>query len=78
MHICITIKYFWLKVHFCLNSPTPLLCHGPNAPDESIPSCPIGFVVKLDLIRDELMDSGTWHWKYAVDGVHVKLNMVEL
>ncbi|XP_066364792.1 UTP--glucose-1-phosphate uridylyltransferase 3, chloroplastic-like isoform X1 [Miscanthus floridulus] len=37
-----------------------------------------GFVVKLDLIRDELMDSGTWHWKYAVDGVHVKLNMVEL
>lgn len=37
-----------------------------------------GFVVKLDLIRDELMDSGTWHWKYSVDGVHVKLNMVEL
>ncbi|CAD6344054.1 unnamed protein product [Miscanthus lutarioriparius] len=29
-----------------------------------------GFVVKLDLIRDDLMDSGTWHWKYAVDGVH--------
>ncbi|KAJ1263295.1 hypothetical protein BS78_09G172500 [Paspalum vaginatum] len=36
-----------------------------------------GFVVKLDPIREELMDSGTWHWKYTIDGVHVKLNMVE-
>lgn len=36
-----------------------------------------GFVIKLDPIRDELMASGTWHWKYTVDGVHVKLNMVE-
>jgi hypothetical protein len=25
-----------------------------------------------------MMDSGTWYWKYTVDGVHVKLNMVEL
>ncbi|CAL4901230.1 unnamed protein product [Urochloa decumbens] len=37
-----------------------------------------GFVVKLDPISEELMDSGTWHWKYTVDGAHVKLNMVEL
>ncbi|KAF8719511.1 hypothetical protein HU200_024236 [Digitaria exilis] len=37
-----------------------------------------GFVVKLEPISEELMDSGTWHWKYTVDGAHVKLNMVEL
>ncbi|RLM98731.1 uncharacterized protein C2845_PM06G18930 [Panicum miliaceum] len=37
-----------------------------------------GFVVKLEPISQELMDSGTWHWKYTVDGAHVKLNMVEL
>ncbi|XP_040380381.1 UTP--glucose-1-phosphate uridylyltransferase 3, chloroplastic isoform X2 [Oryza brachyantha] len=37
-----------------------------------------GFVVKLDPISEEVMDSGTWYWKYAVDGAHVKLEMVEL
>ncbi|XP_062179891.1 UTP--glucose-1-phosphate uridylyltransferase 3, chloroplastic isoform X2 [Phragmites australis] len=37
-----------------------------------------GFVVKLDPISEEMMDSGTWYWKYTVDGIHVKLNMVEL
>ncbi|OEL24788.1 UTP--glucose-1-phosphate uridylyltransferase 3, chloroplastic [Dichanthelium oligosanthes] len=37
-----------------------------------------GFVVKLDPISEELMDSGTWHWKYTVDGAHVELSMVEL
>jgi UTP---glucose-1-phosphate uridylyltransferase len=40
--------------------------------------CPSGFDVKLDPISVEMMDSGTWYWKYTVDGVHVKLNMVEL
>ncbi|TVU19759.1 hypothetical protein EJB05_35930, partial [Eragrostis curvula] len=37
-----------------------------------------GFDIKLDPISVEMMDSGTWYWKYTVDGVHVKLNMVEL
>ncbi|GJM88851.1 hypothetical protein PR202_ga05423 [Eleusine coracana subsp. coracana] len=37
-----------------------------------------GFDVKLDRINVEMMDSGTWYWKYTVVGVHVKLNMVEL
>uniref|UniRef100_A0A0A9ERX0 UGP3-like C-terminal hexapeptide repeats domain-containing protein n=1 Tax=Arundo donax TaxID=35708 RepID=A0A0A9ERX0_ARUDO len=38
-----------------------------------------GFAVKLDPISEEVMDSGTWYWKYTViDGVHVKLNMLEL
>nr|AAT47007.1 unknown protein [Oryza sativa Japonica Group] len=36
------------------------------------------FVAKLDPISKEMMDSGTWYWKYAVDGAHVKLEMVEL
>uniref|UniRef100_A0A0D9WHI9 UGP3-like C-terminal hexapeptide repeats domain-containing protein n=1 Tax=Leersia perrieri TaxID=77586 RepID=A0A0D9WHI9_9ORYZ len=36
------------------------------------------FVVKLDPIGKEMIDSGTWYWKYAVDGAHVKLEMVEL
>ncbi|BAF17714.2 Os05g0468600 [Oryza sativa Japonica Group] len=33
------------------------------------------FVAKLDPISKEMMDSGTWYWKYAVDGAHVKLEM---
>jgi len=37
-----------------------------------------GFVVKLDPISKEMMDSGTWYWEYTVDGAHVKLNMVDL
>ncbi|GJN14673.1 hypothetical protein PR202_gb01528 [Eleusine coracana subsp. coracana] len=36
-----------------------------------------GFDVKLEPISVEMMSSGTWYWKYTVDGVHVKLNMVE-
>uniref|UniRef100_A0A0E0HFS6 UGP3-like C-terminal hexapeptide repeats domain-containing protein n=1 Tax=Oryza nivara TaxID=4536 RepID=A0A0E0HFS6_ORYNI len=36
------------------------------------------FVAKLDPISKEMMDGGTWYWKYAVDGAHVKLEMVEL
>ncbi|KAL6841388.1 hypothetical protein ACP4OV_028906 [Aristida adscensionis] len=37
-----------------------------------------GFNVQLDPISEEMMNSGTWYWKYTVDGVHVKLNMIEL
>uniref|UniRef100_A0ACD5T9R2 Uncharacterized protein n=1 Tax=Avena sativa TaxID=4498 RepID=A0ACD5T9R2_AVESA len=37
-----------------------------------------GFVVNLDPISKEMMDSGSWYWEYTVDGAHVKLNMVEL
>ncbi|ONK77069.1 uncharacterized protein A4U43_C02F2790 [Asparagus officinalis] len=37
-----------------------------------------GFAVKLDPIREEMMDRGSWFWKYNIKGTHIHLEMVEL
>ncbi|OVA02764.1 hypothetical protein BVC80_9093g113 [Macleaya cordata] len=37
-----------------------------------------GLSVKLDTIVKEMMDNGSWFWKYELDGTHIQLKMVEL
>ncbi|OAY69460.1 hypothetical protein ACMD2_22405, partial [Ananas comosus] len=37
-----------------------------------------GFSVKVDPIADELMESGSWFWKYNMNGMHINLEMVKL
>ncbi|XP_068644219.1 UTP--glucose-1-phosphate uridylyltransferase 3, chloroplastic-like [Aristolochia californica] len=37
-----------------------------------------GLVVKLDPIKKDMMDSGSWFWKYKLKGTHFQLEMVEL
>ncbi|KAL7108918.1 hypothetical protein ACP275_06G143000 [Erythranthe tilingii] len=36
-----------------------------------------GLEINLKPIEDELMDSGTWFWKYKLNGTHVELESVE-
>ncbi|XP_073009831.1 UTP--glucose-1-phosphate uridylyltransferase 3, chloroplastic [Typha latifolia] len=50
----------------------------PNGYRMSVIQDCAGFVVKLDPISDELMDSGSWFWKYNVKGTHINLEMIEL
>ncbi|OMO50056.1 hypothetical protein CCACVL1_30665 [Corchorus capsularis] len=37
-----------------------------------------GLAVQLDTIPQNLMDSGSWFWKYNIGGTHILLEMVEL
>ncbi|KAJ4970072.1 hypothetical protein NE237_003171 [Protea cynaroides] len=37
-----------------------------------------GFSVKLDPIEKNMMDSGSWFWKYKLNGTHIQLEMVDL
>ncbi|KAL2903158.1 UTP--glucose-1-phosphate uridylyltransferase 3 chloroplastic [Bienertia sinuspersici] len=37
-----------------------------------------GISVQFDPIEDSKKDTGSWFWKYKIDGAHVKLEMVEL
>ncbi|KAE8726771.1 hypothetical protein F3Y22_tig00006230pilonHSYRG00017 [Hibiscus syriacus] len=37
-----------------------------------------GFAVQLDPIPQNLMDSGSWFWKYSINGTHIFLELVEL
>lgn len=37
-----------------------------------------GLSVQLNAIEDEMMESGSWFWKYKLKGTHVHLEMVEL
>lgn len=37
-----------------------------------------GFVVKVDPIKEEMMDTGSWFWKYQKKGTHIHLEMIEL
>ncbi|CAA6654719.1 unnamed protein product [Spirodela intermedia] len=36
-----------------------------------------GFQVNMHPIGEELMDSGSWFWKYSLEGTHIRLEMVE-
>ncbi|KAK1284441.1 hypothetical protein QJS10_CPB21g01343 [Acorus calamus] len=36
-----------------------------------------GFLTKLDPIKAEMMDTGSWFWRYTIEGTHICLNMVE-
>nr|XP_010907871.1 UTP--glucose-1-phosphate uridylyltransferase 3, chloroplastic [Elaeis guineensis] len=37
-----------------------------------------GNIVKLEHIREDLMDNGSWFWKYKIKGTHIYLEMIEL
>lgn len=37
-----------------------------------------GFEVKLDPIKDEMMDTGSWFWEYKTNGSHIQLQKIEL
>lgn len=37
-----------------------------------------GLVVQMDLIPQNLMDNGSWFWKYDTKGSHILLELVEL
>ncbi|XP_078181562.1 UDP-glucose pyrophosphorylase 3 isoform X2 [Carex rostrata] len=37
-----------------------------------------GFSISLEPIPTKLVDSGSWYWKYNVEGSHIKLEMVYL
>ncbi|XP_020694032.1 UTP--glucose-1-phosphate uridylyltransferase 3, chloroplastic-like [Dendrobium catenatum] len=37
-----------------------------------------GFEVKLDPIKDEMMERGSWFWEYKMNGSHIQLQKIEL
>ena len=37
-----------------------------------------GMEVKLDPIEKDLTESGSWYWKYKINGVHIRLELVDL
>lgn len=37
-----------------------------------------GLSIKLDPLKNKVMDSGSWFWKYTLKGTHIHLEMVEL
>ncbi|XP_020583179.1 UTP--glucose-1-phosphate uridylyltransferase 3, chloroplastic isoform X2 [Phalaenopsis equestris] len=43
-----------------------------------VSSSDAGFEVKLELIKDEMMDTGSWFWEYKINGSHIQLQKVEL
>ncbi|XP_073224587.1 UTP--glucose-1-phosphate uridylyltransferase 3, chloroplastic isoform X2 [Cicer arietinum] len=36
-----------------------------------------GLAIQLDPIEQGMMDSGSWHWDYKIEGYHIKLELVE-
>jgi hypothetical protein len=36
-----------------------------------------GFAIQLDPIEQEMMESGSWHWDYKIEGSHIKLELAE-
>ncbi|KAH7656760.1 UTP--glucose-1-phosphate uridylyltransferase protein [Dioscorea alata] len=50
----------------------------PNGHRMHVTSGDSGFVVKLEPIEEEMMDSGSWFWKYKLNGTHIQLELVEL
>ncbi|XP_039143478.1 UTP--glucose-1-phosphate uridylyltransferase 3, chloroplastic-like isoform X2 [Dioscorea cayenensis subsp. rotundata] len=50
----------------------------PNGHRMHVSSGDLGFVVKLEPIKEEMMDSGSWFWKYKLNGTHIQLELVEL
>ncbi|KAM7275795.1 hypothetical protein ACFE04_017661 [Oxalis oulophora] len=37
-----------------------------------------GIAVQLDTIEEKMIDTGSWHWKYNIDGSRIRLELVEL
>jgi hypothetical protein len=37
-----------------------------------------GLAIGLDPIKENMMDSGSWYWKYGIKGTHIQLELVEL
>lgn len=35
-------------------------------------------MIRLDPIREDEMETGSWFWKYEMKGTHINLEMVEL
>ncbi|XXG85906.1 hypothetical protein AAC387_Pa11g0905 [Persea americana] len=50
----------------------------PNGYRLRITSGNTGISTKLDSIKKEMMDTGSWFWKYTLKGTHIHLEMVEL
>ncbi|WOK95503.1 UTP--glucose-1-phosphate uridylyltransferase 3, chloroplastic [Canna indica] len=50
----------------------------PNGYKMHIISDNSGFITKLDPIREEMMETGSWFWKYETRGTCINLEMVEL
>ncbi|KMS99348.1 hypothetical protein BVRB_2g045760 [Beta vulgaris subsp. vulgaris] len=50
----------------------------PDGHRLKITSTNSGISKQLGPIEDSKKDSGSWYWKYKMDGAHVKLEMVEL
>uniref|UniRef100_A0A1D1XVY6 UDP-sugar pyrophospharylase n=1 Tax=Anthurium amnicola TaxID=1678845 RepID=A0A1D1XVY6_9ARAE len=50
----------------------------PDGYKMCLSACDSGFQVNLHPIREEMMGSGSWFWKYSLDGTHIHLEMVEL
>ncbi|XP_029129236.1 UTP--glucose-1-phosphate uridylyltransferase 3, chloroplastic isoform X2 [Cajanus cajan] len=36
-----------------------------------------GLAIQLDPIEQDMMESGSWHWNYKIEGSHIQLELVE-
>lgn len=36
-----------------------------------------GLAIQLDPIEQSMMDGGSWHWNYKIEGSHIQLKLVE-
>lgn len=50
----------------------------PDGCKMKITSGNTGLHVQLTPISDEMMDTGSWFWRYCINGTHIQLEMVEL
>ncbi|XP_061376575.1 UTP--glucose-1-phosphate uridylyltransferase 3, chloroplastic [Gastrolobium bilobum] len=41
-----------------------------------VPGSP-GLAIQLDPIEQGMLDSGSWHWNYKIEGCHIQLDLVE-
>lgn len=48
-----------------------------NINDQIHPSLNAGIAVELVPIEQNMMDSGSWYWKYKIKGLHIELELVE-
>lgn len=54
-------------------------CHGKEIPLFRIHFIGrTGMQVQLETIGKDRMDSGSWFWKYKINGAHIQLELVEL
>ncbi|KAM5556726.1 UTP--glucose-1-phosphate uridylyltransferase 3, chloroplastic [Rosa sericea] len=50
----------------------------PNGYKMTITPGDSGLAIGLDPIAENMMDSGSWYWKYGIKGTHIQLELVEL